>query len=110
MNLDQVTLGEIKSLQSLLKCEPDINHPFKIGENYFIRTVTHHYSGKLVKVFSKEIVLIDCAWIADDGRFSDSFEKEYSEVEPFPEGEVIIGRGSIIDASVIKKALPRKQK
>jgi hypothetical protein len=86
------------------------DHPFKIGENYFIRTITAHYTGKLVKVFPTELVLIDCAWIADDGRFTDSFEKEYEEVEPFPDGEVIIGRGAVLDASIIKKALPRKQK
>ena len=86
------------------------NHPFKIGENYFIRTVTHHYSGKLAKVFPTELVLTDCAWIADDGRFADCFEKEYNEAEPFPDGEVVIGRGAILDASIVKKVLPRKQK
>ena len=85
-------------------------HPFKIGENYFVRTVTMHYSGKLVKVFPQELVFTDCAWIPDDGRFSESFEKEYNEVEPFPEGEVIIGRGSLLDMAPIKKVLPRKVK
>ena len=34
---------------------------------------------------------------------------EFGEVEPFPAGRVIIGRGSIIDAVVIKLS-PRSQK
>jgi hypothetical protein len=102
----ELSLRDIKELIGIQSSE----HPFKIGENYFIRTITAHYTGKLMKVFPTELILIDCAWIADDGRFADSFEKEYSEVEPFPDGEVIIGRGGILDASVIKKALPRKQK
>jgi len=84
--------------------------PYVLNKNYFIRTVTHHYTGKLVKVYQNELVLVDAAWIADDGRFSESFEKEYNEVEPFPAGEVIIGRGAILDCTILKKNLPRKQK
>ena len=101
----------LKDLKELFVQNESLNEsPYKTGENYFIRTVTFHYTGKLVKVFPTEIVLIDCAWIPDDGRFADSFEKEYNEVEPFPDGEVIIGRGAILDCSIIKKSLPRKQK
>jgi hypothetical protein len=99
MSLDKMTIGEIKEMQSMFNTSAcSKNHPYKIGGKYFIRTVTHHFTGKLTEVFKDELVLEDCAWIADDGRFSDALaNKEFSEVEPYPDGPVIIGRGSIID-------------
>ena len=86
-------------------------HPFKIGGNYFIRTVTHHYTGVLVAVFPTEIVLKNAAWIADDGRFAGAVKDSvFNEIEPWPDGvEVIIGRGSILDASQVP-SVPRSQK
>jgi hypothetical protein len=85
-------------------------HPFIIGEKYFLRTVTFHYTGRLTKVFDKELVFEDVAWIADDGNFSQSFTKDYEEVDPFPDGEVIVGRGALLDMAIIKKDLPRTRK
>jgi hypothetical protein len=105
----EISLKDLKEVMGI-NGQKSEDYPFKIGENYFVRTVTMHYSGKLVKVFPQELVFTDCAWIPDDGRFADSFEKEYNEVEPFPDGEVIIGRGSLLDMAPIKKTLPRKQK
>lgn len=83
-------------------------HPYKLGKNYFVRTVTYHYTGKLVGVFEQELVLTECAWIADDGKFSDAMETGiYSEVEVYPkEARVAIGRGAILDAHVSKNPLP----
>ncbi len=93
-----------------MKTKTDNSH-WKIGKNYFIRTVTHHYTGKLTKVTNREIVLLDAAWIADDGRFYDALKTgNFSEIEPYPDGEVIIGRGAILDAHVVPYALPRTQK
>ena len=86
-------------------------HPYQVGEAYFIRTVTHHYAGRLTDVTATELVLRECCWIADDGRFSDAMKSgEHNEVEPFPEGNVIIGRGSIIDAHIRTAALPSSKK
>lgn len=111
MDIDNFTVREIKNIQSLLKPTSE-THPYKIGKAYFIRTVTHHLVGTLVKVTSKELVLVDASWIADDGRFSNAIkEGNLKEVEPFPDGdEVIIGRGSLIDAVEWKHKLPREQK
>lgn len=87
------------------------NTPYVIGENYFIRTVTYHFTGKLKAVYENEIVITDAAWIADSGRFQQAIEEgSYVEVEPYPDGrEVIINRGSITDAVTITHPLPRKQ-
>jgi hypothetical protein len=81
-----------------------------IGKNYLIRTVTMIDTGRLVAVTEHELVLEDAAWVADTGRFAQAIEKgEFNEVEPFPSGRVIVGRGSLIDAVQIP-VLPRKQK
>ena len=84
--------------------------PWEIGKIYLIRTVTMIDTGLLVAVTEHELVLEDAAWIADTGRFADAVEKaEFGEVEPFPAGRVIVGRGALIDAVKIKKS-PRSQK
>jgi hypothetical protein len=86
--------------------------PFWVaGESYFIRTVTHHLTGRLVSIDEHEIQLEDAAWIASDGRFSDAMSTgALDEVEPFPDGDVVVGRGSLIDACRWNHDLPRKQK
>lgn len=67
-------------------------------------------TGRLVALTAQELVLEDAAWIADTGRFSDALEKcEFGEVEPFPDGRVILGRGAVIDAVKIKLA-PRSKR
>jgi hypothetical protein len=108
--LDDLTVGQVKELAKLAG-GTSTEHPYQVGKNYFIRTVTHHYTGKLVRVTAQELVLEDAAWIADDGRFSKALEDgELNEVEPFPAGDVIIGRGAVLDASIWGTALPRKVK
>jgi len=80
----------------------DESNPFfEIGKHYFLRTVTHYFTGILVWVGDKELVFRNVAWIVDTGRFNEFMaEKTVCEAEPFPEGQhVIIGRGSIIDMS-----------
>jgi hypothetical protein len=113
MNIDELTVKEIKHIQSLLRGgSSDGGHPYKIGKNYFIRTVTHHLTGKLIRVTPKELVLERAAWIADDGRFHDALKTgSLKEVEPFPADlEVIVGRGSLIDAVEWAHPLPEAQK
>jgi hypothetical protein len=111
MDLDQLTVGELKRLTSLVgKRKPDDSH-WKVGKNYFLRTVTHHYTGRLVKVTAKELVLEEAAWVADDGRFHDALrDGKFNEVEPYYEEQVIINRGALIDAVVWQHALPKVQK
>ena len=112
MEIDNLTYKEIKHIQSLLKGSGEHSHPYDVGKNYFIRTVTHHLTGKLVKVTAKELVLEQAAWIADDGRFYDALKTgKLNEVEPFPsDTPVIVGRGALVDAVIWKHELPRDQK
>lgn len=112
MNIDDLTVKEIKHIQSLLKSNGEVSHPYKVGKNYFIRTVTHYLTGKLIKVTAKELVLEDAAWIADSGRFMQFLrDGKLNEVEPFADkAEVIVGRGALIDCVEWVHALPREQK
>lgn len=116
MNIEQLTIGEARAIAALFAGQPAsvapaTGNPFTLGANYFIRTVTHHLTGKLIEVHQQELVLVDAAWIADDGRLGDTIKTcDFSEVEPFPEdARVIVGRASLIDAQIIQK-LPRSQK
>ena len=101
MEIDKLTIGELREINALLGNKQTEN-PYRIGANYFLRTVTHHHTGRLVQVTQQELVLEDAAWIADDGRFSEALESgSFTEVEMFPKGRVIVGRASIIDATEI---------
>lgn len=114
MNIEELTIKQVSELCDMLKPsqsnQPDAS-PYRIGSNYFIRTVTHHHTGKLVQVTQQELVLENAAWIADDGRLTEALSSgEFAEVELFPAGrQVIIGRGSIIDAVEIN-SIPTAQK
>jgi hypothetical protein len=112
MNIDELTIGQARELAALVGGEKDsTSHPWVIGENYFIRTVTMAQTGKLVAVHAQELVLVDAAWIADTGRFAQAVkDADFAEIEPFPDKvHVIVGRAAIIDAVRISN-LPRSQK
>lgn len=70
-----MTIGDAKVIAQMFGGDQAVeDHPFNIGGKYFIRTVTHHHTGKLVRVGRQELVLKDAAWIADDGRLTDSLK------------------------------------
>lgn len=84
---------------------------WEIGKNYVIRTVTMIDVGKLVAVTESELVLEDASWIADTGRWHKFLaDGVYSESEPFPDGQVIVGRGAVVDAVLWKHGVVRKVK
>lgn len=83
--------------------------PFKVGESYFIRTVTYHLTGRVKAIVGKFLVLEDASWIADSGRFSNAIrEGKLDEVEPV--GNAFLNTDSITDAFPWKHKLPDKQK
>lgn len=119
MNIDNLTLGEIKKLQSLFSKETTANlsgnHPYRVGDKYLIRTVTHYYTGKLEAVHDKELLLSSAAWIADTRRYNrtlrDGFPDD-AEIEPIrtSNGYCVIGRGAIVDAVIWERDLPMEEK
>lgn len=115
-DLNKLPVGELEAEIVRLKklrneATTSTEHPWRIGEKYLIRTVTMILTGRLTAVYEQELVLGECAWIADTGRFMEATEKgSFDEVEPWKTDEVIVGRGSIIDAGVVVFDLPKKQK
>lgn len=114
INIEDLTIKQAREIASQFAVARSsveaVKHPFKIGANYFIRTVTHHHTGRLVEVTPTELVLENAAWIADSGRFADALKScSFNEVEPFPSGRVIVGRGALVDAVEISN-IPLSQK
>lgn len=117
--MQKIVSGELNIRQALEQAQAvpmcnDVTHRLAkhIGKNVFIRTVTHHYTGRVIGLSDNFITLVDVAWIADDGRFNEAIAKgTLSEVEPYPDGlEVDIGMGAILDACEWKHKLPRSVK
>lgn len=106
MNLDDLTLGQIKEISKLTIGKNSSEHPFEIGEKYLIRTVTMAHTGMVKEIRGKFIVLQDADWIADTGRFSKSLEDQdnFSEVEPF-KNDAIVNMDTIVDATKISKLI-----
>ena len=79
-----------------------------IGRAVFIRTVTHHFTGRVDAMTDRWIVLSDCAWIADSGsRWHEALrDGTLEEVEPYPPGAVWISVGAVIDISEWSHPLP----
>lgn len=119
VDINKLTVGEAREIAEMFRFNYDMPRAssaahedvhWKIGAIYLIRTVTHIDTGRLVAVTRNELVLEEAAWIADTGRYADAILKaEFNEVEPYPDGQVIIGRGALIDAVQIGKT-QRKQK
>ena len=88
------------------------DHPFKIGQAYLIRLVTHYWVGVLDWVGEKEMVLSNASWVADTGRFNEAISTgKMSEIEYVgSSGPEIIGRGALVDATIWKHALPTESK
>jgi hypothetical protein len=115
MDIESLTVKQVKELCALVegravkKAAP--RHPYEVGKNYLIRGVTLYYTGRLVEVTQQEIVLEDASWIPDTGRFNKALKTGvFNEVEPYPAGRVIVGRGTIADAKIWDFDLPRSEK
>lgn len=112
MNVNDLTLGQIKELSGLLNGNTQTSKecPFEVGENYLIRTVTFTLTGKIKEKKGDFLVLSDADWIADTGRFSLALEDsdKFNEVEPF-KNDAIVSKNAIVDATKIVKLI-RKMK
>jgi hypothetical protein len=99
-------------LAELIGTRGQKKHPLDkyIGHAVFIRTVTHHHTGRVVAVDGDFMTLADAAWIANDGRFHDMLKTGVAdEVEPFCE-EVDVHIGAMIDITTWPHLLPVEQK
>ncbi len=104
-----VLKSSIKQKETIVVPKGDKSNPFlEVGKVYFIRTVTHYFTGRLEWVGEKELAISSACWIADTGRFNEFLKdkNKVNEAEPFPEGStVVIGRGALIDLVEYKPSL-----
>lgn len=116
MNIEELTLKQLREITALFNTQTKptdtLSGFWEPGAGYFIRTVTHHFTGRFVGFNGHELLFDDAAWIADDGRFTQAVKDgTFSEVEPYPDGSIVaIGRGSLIDAVRVGYKMPRSQK
>ena len=112
MQIDIDDLRELMAGNDKGSESPGDDHPYTVGANYIVRTVTMIYTGKLIEVWPHELVLLNAAWIPETERWMQFVEKgSVKECEPYPAGRrVVIGRGSLIDAMATDFELPRTQK
>lgn len=97
---DQLTADELVDISTL----DDL-----VGQKLYIRTVTYHMTGKVVKRMGAFIQMEDAAWIADSGRFSNAIkEGTLDEVEPV--GTMWVNLSSIVDFFPWRHKLPTEQK
>jgi hypothetical protein len=109
--LEEMKLKDIMNVVNSLESN---NKPvkcfWKAGEKYFIRTVTMHIIGTLLDIEGSELLLKNAVWVADSGRFYNALKTgQLEEVEPFV-NDVIINRGSIVDATVWNHEIPKEPK
>jgi len=82
----------------------------EIGTAVFIRTVTYHYTGRVLAKDDGFVTLGDAAWIADSGRFARALsDGTLNEVEPYPD-QVQVALSAIVDVSPWQHDLPRRTK
>jgi len=111
MKIDELTIGEAKDLARLFNgpSTPPENHAFKVGNAYYIRTVTYHLTGRVTAIIDGFLVLEDAAWVAESGRYFDALKTgKLSEVEPVPDG-TLVSIGAVTDASPWNHPLPKVQ-
>lgn len=110
MNIDELTLGQLKQIQRMCGTKEILNQPFKVGEKYFIRTATFFHLGRLKEISNKWLILEDACWVADTGRFYDFLKDgKCNEYESFQD-DVFIPLDSVIDITKWKHELFKGQK
>ena len=81
-----------------------------IGKKLFIRTVTYHLVGEVVKVIGNMFELKNASWVADSGRFTQAInDGVLNEVEPV-KVPVWVNVNSVTDMFLWGHKLPKDQK
>lgn len=85
------------------------SYAYFVGKKWYIRTVTYHSVGKIVKIVGNLFMMESASWVADSGRFMQAIKNGVlSEVEPV--GKMFLAINSIIDIFPWTHDLPKDQK
>lgn len=107
-------MDKLKLIEAILEanCEKSnvgecVSYPWKVGECWFFRTVTHHQVGRIRAIYGKFVVLDDVSWVADDGPFFRCLsEGTVAESEQMPNGSVV-NTDALSDAAPWNHPLPK---
>ena len=84
-----------------------MDHAYPVGSKIFLRTDNGYYTGRLIRVTARELVLEDAAWLAGYVRHTARLETaEVKSVEPWPD-PVIFSRDAVLDCTLWRHELPR---
>ena len=101
-----VVVGVVVGVGVWVGVEIERRSQMKAGDKVYIRTVTYHHVGRVVRLTRSWVYLDDASWVADSGRFGDALETgSLSEVERTP-GIVRVARGAIVDVYEWRHSLP----
>ena len=112
----KITNKKPENKTSKIKKIKKIKKAFEIGDKYFIRTCTYHYTCEIYGETDDGFLLLkDCAWVADSGRFSNAIKEgveiqECSEIEPLDGLIIRLNKNCIESAIPYNHDLPNKQK
>ena len=110
IDFNQLTIAQVRELQSFMGGGSGNNRMFETGEVVFIRTVTHYSVGKVVYENDAIVKLDPGAWVASTGRWTECLEKgKLEEVEPYV-GPVRVSKASIVDICSWKHDIPTQAK
>ena len=100
----------LKLIAAALDDDPTPTTPTNLPPVVFVRTVTMHHIGRVIDITADWLVLDDCSWVGDSGRFGEALATgTLNETERFPD-RVWIGRGSIVDLTAWNHPLPTVSK
>jgi hypothetical protein len=57
MNLEDLTIKEVREITKLFGTNPNQPTPFVVGKAYFIRTVTYHLTGRVKEISGQFLIL-----------------------------------------------------
>lgn len=85
----------------------------RLGESYFVQTVTHYYVGKLAALTPLFMILEEASWVADAGRLACTLQQgleaqKDTEIEPV--GLQYVSIMSIVGVTVYAHPVPVEQK
>lgn len=110
MDIDSMTIGDVKKMACLFGAKIECESPFKVGKAYLFCGVTRYTIGRVRAIYGDLVELEQASWVADTGRFSEAFEKfTLAEVERGPDGG-FVNVSAISDAWPWEGDLPQETK
>jgi hypothetical protein len=80
---------------------------FKIGEKYFIRTVTFHMLGEITEIQDPWVRLAHASWIADSGSFGEAIKRGVLAESEYV-GEAFVNLTTATDVIPWRHELPNR--